>query len=347
MKYFFSIVAVLTGVFLIVNPKSVSGAIGGAVNDCLGVIIPSLFAFTVLAVYLQRSGIYRVALKPAVFLLSKILRMDEELCGVFLLANTGGYPVGANLLSELVKSGRLLPEDGGKLLCCCFASGPSFIIGIVGTEVFGSVKAGLALFGSCFLSNMVIAVIVRLFGKITLKEAEKGCTLSAECFVGSVTAAARVMFTVCTMITAFSVINLILNSVGIGELWNMTAGRAGVNGAAILPSLLEVTRIKGIVPAAGAMPLCAALLTMGGGCVLLQIMAVGKGLPLKWFLLSRVPAAALSAGFARIAELFVKIDTETLSGNMTAQPLSGNIVLSGSVLMMSAILLLETKRKNE
>lgn len=346
MKIFLCVVLLLAGIFIVINPAAVSEAVGGAVNDCLEIIIPSLFAFTVLAVFLQNSGLYRSVLKPLNFLLSKILRIDEELCGVFVLSNVGGYPVGAKLLSQLVSSGRISPEDGGKMLCCCYASGPSFVIGIVGMQVFGSVGAGLVIFVSCFLANLILAVIIRLFGKITLKPSENSGNVTAECFVNSVMSAAKVMFTVCVMITAFSVITLLLNSTGVGELWNLTIGKAGTNGEAVFPALLEVSRLKNIKPSPGAMPLCGALLAAGGGCVMLQVAAVGRNLPKKLFLITRIPAALLSAGIVFIAERIFPQETDVLSGNMTAAPFSGNAVLSLSVIMMTVILLWETRQSH-
>lgn len=124
MKYILSIIAVFAAVFLIAEPKLAAGAVGAAVTDCLEVIVPSLFAFSVLAAYLQRSGLYRTALRPLTFPLSKLLRIDEELCAVFVLANIGGYPVGASLLAELVRRGALSEKNAARMLCCCFGSGP-------------------------------------------------------------------------------------------------------------------------------------------------------------------------------------------------------------------------------
>ena len=161
MKIVISVLCVILAVFFIAQPKMTAAAVGGAVSDCLEIIVPSLFAFTALSIYLQKSGLYRVALRPLTFPLSKLLRMDEELCAVFVLANIGGYPVGVRLLSELVENGRLSDKDAGRMLCCCFGSGPSFVVGIAGMCVFDSAAAGLMMFAACFLSSLMMAAIVR------------------------------------------------------------------------------------------------------------------------------------------------------------------------------------------
>ncbi|MDE6726498.1 MAG: hypothetical protein K2J80_00995, partial [Oscillospiraceae bacterium] len=172
MKYFLSVIAGLAAILLVADPKAVSEAVSASAASCLEVVVPSLFAFTVLAIYLQKSGLYRTALKPLTFPLSKLLRMDEELCAVFVLSNIGGYPVGAKLLSELVKQGRLSQKNAGRMMCFCFGSGPGFMIGIAGMKIFGSAGAGLALFGACFASSLLIAAFVRQRGEIALKSSE-------------------------------------------------------------------------------------------------------------------------------------------------------------------------------
>lgn len=348
MKYFLSIITVLAAVFLIAEPRTVSAAVGGAVSDCLEVIIPSLFAFTVLAVYLQKSGLYRTALKPLTFPLSKLLRMDEELCAVFVLANIGGYPVGASLLSELVRKGALSEKNAARMLCCCFGSGPSFIVGIVGVRVFGSAAAGLALFASCFISSLIMALIVRAGGDIELKSSFGRFDLSSGAFISSVTSGARVMFTVCAMITGFSVVSAILGATGVNDLSERLLGLlgAGENSSAIFAAVLEVTRIKSIVPVNGAMPLCAALLSFGGICVIMQIAALSGKIPLKRFILSRIPAAALSALAAvPLSNLLPPADIETLAPNTSTEPFTKNAVLSLCVLAMCGLLLLEMRRE--
>lgn len=105
-KYLLAALALCAGAGIVLFPGELSEAVRGSVGGCLEVVIPALFAFTVLAVYLQRSGLYRVVLKPLTVPLSKLLRLPEELCAVFLLSNIGGYPVGAKLLSRACQVGE-------------------------------------------------------------------------------------------------------------------------------------------------------------------------------------------------------------------------------------------------
>ena len=266
--------------------------------------------------------------------------MDEELCAVFVLSNIGGYPVGAKLLSELVRQERLSEKDAGRMMCFCFGSGPGFMIGIAGMKIFNSAGAGLALFGACFAAALLTAAFVRSRGPIELKKADRSFELSANSFISSVTAAARVMFTVCAMIIGFSAISAILSEIGVYSLFESIFGSAE-----IFPALLEVTRIKELSAAAHTLPLCAALLAFGGVCVLMQIAAIAKDIPLKGFLISRVPAALIAALISMpFAGAFPLEHVQTIAPETTVIPFTKNAALSICVLAMGAILLIDVAR---
>lgn len=350
MKYLLSAAAVCAAVGILVNPGALSAAVRTSVSGCLEVVIPALFAFTVLAVYLQQSGLYRTALKPLTFPLSKLLCIPEELCAVFLLANIGGYPVGARLLSGLVRSGRLTKRDAGRMLCCCYGSGPSFVIGTAGAEVFSSAAAGGVIYAACFASSLVIALIVCRTGeRITLKDGEVGCDLSAECFIRSVDSGARVMYTVCVMAAAFAAITALLDAAGVTGLMARLLGAAGLGGNAdrLFPALLEVTRVRDMIPdGVLSASLCAGLLSFGGVCVLMQVGAVSGGLvPVKPLILSRIPAALFSAVLAIPAGFIADPSAEAYSPNAPAADVfSVNAGMSLCVLIMAGILIYSVER---
>ena len=347
MKTFLAaILAAGAAIFLLISPKTASQAASEAISACLEIIVPSLFAFSAAAIFLQKSGLYRVVLKPFSLVLSKILRMDEELCGIFLLANIGGYPVGISLLTELVVENRLSERDAARLMCCCFGSGPSFIIGIVGTGVFGSSAVGGVIFAACFLASLLAAVFVRTRGEFSLKPASQALSLSSSTFVSSVTSAARAMFSVCVMIVIFSVIAAALREIGLNVLFERFFGilGAGENSGRIFPALLEITRIKEISPTANAAAICAALLSFGGVCVFLQIKALARKIPLTRFLVSRILTAAVSGGIAALLALTLPpCEVEAIAQGTGAVVFTKNAVLSLSTLVMSGILLAESK----
>ncbi len=359
MKYLMSVSLVCAAAGILICPAELSEAVRSSVYGCLEVVIPALFAFTVLAVYMQQSGLCCTALRPLTLPLSKLLGIPEELCAVFLLSNIGGYPVGARLLGGLVRSGRLSRKNAGKMLCFCYGSGPSFIIGTAGMRVLGSAAAGGILFGACFLSSFILAVILcRTGDRITLEngcEPSGGLDLSADCFIRSVDSGARVMYTVCVMAAAFSAVTALLDAAGITGLAAriLELAGAGENSGRIIPALLEVTRVRELLPAGAAAPLCAGLLSFGGVCVLMQITAVSGGdIPVKPLVISRLPAAAMSAVFAIPAGLIPSPAAEAYSPGASAavgEAFSVNAGMSVSVLIMAGILIysVESAKKKD
>lgn len=352
MKIILAVMSLIMAGFLLFEPKIAASAVGAAISDCLEVIVPSLFAFTTLAIFLQKSGLYRIALKPLTFPLSKLLRLDEELCAVFVLANIGGYPVGVKLLSQLRDEERISAADAERMMCCCFGSGPGFIVGIVGMNVFGSVSAGLMLFAACFAASLVIAAAVRSRGEIVIKPraartpgarvvpAETRFSLNPAIFIDSVVTAAKTLFTVCAMIIGFSVVTAFLRTVGVNALFERFFGNS-----AVFPAILEVTRIKELPFSVSAMPICAALLSFGGVCVLLQIKALSNGIPLRKFVISRSAAAIISAIIALPLSTLIDAPAGTVSTMVSpVAPFSVNAVLSVCVLAMCGILLAGTRK---
>ena len=193
-----------------------------------------------------------------------------------------------------------------------------------------------------------MALIVRAGGEIEFRHSNANCALTADVFISSVLSGARVMFTVCDMITGFSVIAAFLGIVGVNAVFERLFGLlgAGENSAAVFAALLEVTRIKSIVPTDGAMPVCAALLSLGGACVIMQVAALSGKIPLKRFILSRILAALFSAMAALpLSKLIPPPDVQALATNTAAEPFTKNAALSVCVLIMCGILLLEARRE--
>lgn len=352
-KYVLAAMTAAAAVGILLRPGELSGAVGDAVAACLEVLIPALFAFTVLAVYLQQSGLYMTALAPLTKPLSLLLGIPGELCAVFLLANIGGYPVGARLLAQLVRSGRLSRRDAGRMLCCCYGSGPSFVIGTAGTVVFGSAAVGGVIYAACFLSSFIIAIFVCRTGeRITLSGGEVRVDLTAECFVRSVDSGARVMYTVCIMSVAFSALTALLESVGVNRLTAELLGAAGCGGnsSRILPALLDVTRVREMIPSGEfAVPLCAGLLSFGGVCVIIQVLAVSGGsVPVRGLLVSRLPAAVLSAVLSLPAGLMADASAAVYAANTgTAELFSVNAGLSVCVMAMAGMLILSFGKQRD
>ena len=67
--------------------------------------------------------------------------------------------VGAVTVTEMMKNGELSQQQSGLLLAACHAPGPMFIIGFVGTELFGNVSSGWKLLAAIHIANILFFLL--------------------------------------------------------------------------------------------------------------------------------------------------------------------------------------------
>lgn len=106
-------------------------ALAGAAQGlalCLKTIIPSLFPFIFL------SGVFSHACSRtgrAARLLGKPFGIPPGMTSVLVPALLGGYPVGAQCISEAYRSGQVGKDRAERMLAFCSNAGPAFIFGIL------------------------------------------------------------------------------------------------------------------------------------------------------------------------------------------------------------------------
>ncbi|MBE1553575.1 hypothetical protein [Sporosarcina limicola] len=81
----------------------------------------------------------------------------------YVLGSFGGFPVGAVTVTAMTKNGELARKHSGLLLAACHAPGPMFIIGFVGTEIFGNIETGWKLLAAIHIANILFFLIAILF----------------------------------------------------------------------------------------------------------------------------------------------------------------------------------------
>lgn len=81
----------------------------------------------------------------------------------YVLGSFGGFPVGAVTVTEMMKNGELSQKQSGLLLAACHAPGPMFIIGFVGTELFGNVGSGWKLLAAIHIANILFFLLAIAF----------------------------------------------------------------------------------------------------------------------------------------------------------------------------------------
>lgn len=313
-KRLFTILGALIMFFLILllifDTKGIMTAVYSSVFICLEVIIPSLFAFMVLSSLILSTNLYKIIFKPLIIIFKPLLKMTEQESGIFILSLIGGYPVGAKLIRQAVENGSITQKSAQRMINFSFASGPSFITGIVGVGVFGSVKTGLILYFSNIISNIVLTFILNIKSKPCNSKIAYNISFTADKLINSITSSARVLFEICAMIVGFSVIVRVISYLPfelIGSVFNVDEEFI----QALIFSICEISNIRSFSASVVFLPLISALLSFGGICVLMQVKSIlGQNIRMKSFVIIRIIGATISGA---ITFLYIKIANPVLT----------------------------------
>ena len=128
--------------------KEITQGIQNGIDICLSLMIPSTFLFLILTDILSRSRAGRVLARPFSFL-SKIFKIRPCDIDIVILSLIGGYPVGARILADRVKSGMIDHRSASRMLAFCVNSSPAFYTPASGFLYFIAPQS--ALFFCCLL----------------------------------------------------------------------------------------------------------------------------------------------------------------------------------------------------
>lgn len=315
-------------ILVITNPKVCTAGAAKGLLLAGRVIIPSLFPFTACVLFIMKTGGLEFLSFAAPFT-KKVFHLSPELFSLMLLSFIGGYPVGAKLLNEAVKSGRLSKENAGIMLNYCVNAGPAFIVLAVGGGILGSKKIGYILLLSHIAASLILSVF---FGFYIKKEAAvcinaEDISGAADNFVSAVSDAASAVFSVCAYVILFSAVN---------EYISFFAPK--IPFLKWVAPLLEVTNA---VTGMRNIVFIALLLGFAGVSVWCQILSMSKHIKINFaaFTLSRVAHGLLSAV---ITALLLKVFgiSVTASAAIKYSPSYDGIALSISMLSMVIVLII-------
>lgn len=322
-------------ILVIVNPKVCTDGAAKGLLLAGRVIIPSLFPFTACVLFIMKTGGLDLLGFAAPFT-KKVFHISPELFSVMLLSFIGGYPVGAKLLNEAVKSGRLSKKKAGIMLNYCVNAGPAFVILAVGGGILGSKETGSILLAAHITASLILSVFFGFFIKRedTFKGKATENSSSADNFVSAVSDAASAVFSVCAYVVFFSTVN---------EYVNYAAQKIPL--LKYVSPLLEVTNavthMRNII-------IISFLLGFAGISIWCQILSVGKLIKINFavFVLSRIAHGVISA---LICAPLLKVTGTAVNASALIKyaPSCNGAALSLSMLSMVIVLLISlfTKKR--
>ncbi len=198
----------LLGIFLLLltvkNSEIAANGIKKGLSLAANMLIPALFPFLVLSELMLALGVGEFAAK----LLARPARLLFGLtpCGTMalLLGWLCGVPVGTVSAMTLLKNGSISREEFDRLLL--FGNTPStgFLIGAVGTSLFGNKSAGVALFGMTLLTAVLTGIALKIIhGNLPIIAKKGGNGVKNSISAATLTAAVRHGFSTLLQVTGF------------------------------------------------------------------------------------------------------------------------------------------------
>lgn len=126
-------------------------------------VVPSLFPFFVATELLSYTNIVNILGKCFNKLLKPLFNVRGEGSFALLMGIISGYPVGAKIACNLRNTNTCSKEECERLLAFTNNSGPLFIIGTVGINMFGSSVIGFLLLMTHILACISVGICFRFW----------------------------------------------------------------------------------------------------------------------------------------------------------------------------------------
>lgn len=324
-------------VLLIFPAQAAAGAKNG-IDYSLKILIPSLYPFMVLSVFVVKSGLSRKMGRAFESFTSRVLKLPGSAAATILMSLVGGYPAGARSVAALYSDGAITEEQAARMLCFCVNAGPSFVITAVGAGMLKSAKAGAILFASQALAFLTLALICGTAGKkekaVSPPKRGPDAPEASRALIASAEDACYATLDMCCFVILFAALmNLLRMAVKSGVL------------SAILSGILEVTGGCSDIAALGA-PLWVYSFAIGWGgiCVHLQILSSVTNIRVGFarFLFFRFLQGAVSAVFTVLLISLFPMSVETFSSTEASLSagISGSAPASAALIALCAVFLL-------
>lgn len=280
---------------MIMEPVACVGAAGNALRLCAEVVVPTLFPFFVCSNLLISLGGARVLSRY----LSKAMRPLFGIPGggalAVVLGVVSGYPVGADCIAGLYRSGCCTRGEAERMLTFCNNSGPLFVMGAVGVGMLGNQRLGVLLYAVHVIAALLTGVLFRNYGGKTGKTppALPPATPLQSPFaaVGNAVAdAVNSICKVCGFVLVFAVFTAALPQTRVSSFVYALLELVGG-----IRALVQAEALGGLL-----LPTISLFLAFSGVSVLLQVAGIilPTGLSLKPYLLGKLTQGILAFGLA-------------------------------------------------
>lgn len=317
------LILLFISVFCLVKTDITNKSIYSALERCIYIIIPSLYAMMIIAQLLIKSGIIdgisKFTSKTGKFLFG----MDSIVFPVFLFSMIAGYPTGIKMIHSAYENGFIEKRRAEIFSGVCFGAGSAFISGCVTIQLYGNSSAGNVILISNIGANVILALILSVFMRKNCNSAVKksDIKITADMLTECVISGGNSIINICFMVMAFAVITAVMDYTGIiSEMGDMISGITNLSendSRQLIKSIADVTAVSDFSHGNyKLLPYISALISFGGICVIFQISAISGGLSLKPLIIMRISASALSFIICRIISPLMLSDETILTSSI-------------------------------
>lgn len=254
-----TIIAVFMMLLFILDTDTARTGVKEGLTLCMNVIIPSLFPFLIVSLYMN-SSVQCIKI-PGMRHVGKCLHIPSGCESILLLGLTGGYPVGAQLIANAYEENRISKRCAHILLGYCNNAGPAFIFGMT-ASLFSSPVVPFLLWAIHIFSALATGSV--------LPKPEEAFGQPAKTPDISVILALKRSIYLCAVICGW----VIIFKVFLSYISNYFSGILNHNAMICLCGLLELSNgcvlLAEIPSEALRFVLCSVFLSFGGFCVMLQ-----------------------------------------------------------------------------
>jgi len=308
----FSIIILFIMGLIISNPERYSNGTISGLKLFISAVLPGLFPFMFLTKLLTELGfIFKITKKC-----NKISKCIFGTPGVsffaFFMSILSGYPIGAKIISDLYEKRLISQSEAKKMSVFCTTSGPVFVVGTVGLEMFKNYKIGIIIYLSHIISSIFMGIAYHLFTKkeqlsysdyndfqLISKHQENlfsNCLIQTINSIFIVGAYITIFYLIAEIFESLKIISFLSNSLYFAtKIFNFSLSDC----KGLLYGFLEVTRGCKSLSASStflSIALCSGVISFSGISIMMQSMAFLKNTKIKMhsFVLTKLVHMILS-----------------------------------------------------
>lgn len=286
---------------------------------CLRTVIPSLFPLFILSGIISGCllGLRMRLLQP----LGRLCKIPKGAESLLILGLLAGYPIGAQLITQVYREGKLSSKAARRMLGFCNNAGPAFLFGML-SPLFADNMTVWALWGIHILSSLFTGWLLPDI-KTDSAWLSLGKTIS---FAESLQNGIKAMASVCGWVVIFRVLLGFCNR---WFLWLFPIPvQVLISGTLELANgcvLLESIPIEGL-----RFVLAGIMLSFGGLCVGMQTLSVTEGLGTGWYFPGKVLQTILTILLSFLIQPILFKNSEAIMPSI--------LVLAGLVLLLGVLI---------